>query len=267
MPRQDELIEGPARRAVRRFLAHPDNAAVVAHLERTLGLSARAIEEAYLRYSLDSMSSGNDIYDDAGIHIAMWIEYQTAGSLHARRQQVVLDELRRARPQRIADIGFGAPTRYLRDHVLAEPSVSAQLFDKYPAALEVGRSLMQFWGDPPAGKVGFALHDMDHDAPPSGFDCYLMLDAIEHSAQPDRYLGEAVAGAAAGALFLFHMPIGPLIASHTIAWGSRGDAVAWLAAAGLEAGHTEFILPNPEVDHFARHGVALENLFVVARGP
>jgi hypothetical protein len=61
------------------------------------------------------------------------------------------------------------------------------------------------------------------------------------------------------------MPIGPLIASHTIAWHSRDDAVAWLAAAGLEVGRTEFIRPNPEVDHFARHGVALENLFVVAR--
>ncbi|HMC15294.1 MAG TPA: hypothetical protein VKI18_06670 [Albitalea sp.] len=267
MQKQDELIEGPARQAVQTFLAHPANATLVAHLERTLALSARAIEDAYIRYSLDSMSSGNDIYDDAGIHIAMWIEYQTAGSLHVRRQQVVLDELRRARPQRIADIGFGAPTRYLRDYVLAEPAVSAQLFDKYPAALEVGRSLMQFWGDPPSGKVGFALHDMDNDAPPPGFDCYLMLDAVEHSAHPDRYLAEAVAGAADGALFLFHMPIGPLIVSHTIAWSSRGDAVAWLRAGGLEVGRTEFIQPNPEVDHFARHGVALEDLFVVARKP
>jgi hypothetical protein len=183
----------------------------------------------------------------------------------ARRQQVVLDERRRARPQHVVDIGFGAPTRYLRDYVLAEPSVRVLLLDKFPAALAAGRALLQFWGAPPVGKVEFGLHDMDCEPPPAGFDGHLMLDAIEHSAHPARYLAEAVERAQPGAMFLFHMPIGPLIASHTIAWSSRRDATQWLGSAGLEVGRTEFILPNPAVDHFARHGVALKNLFVVAR--
>jgi hypothetical protein len=259
-----DSVGDEARRSVRAFLAIPENAGLLHRLELDLGLSTLAIEHAFVRYALESLSSSNDIYDDVGIHVAMWIEYQAERSLHARRQAVVLNELRRRRPATTADIGFGAPTRYLRDYVLPTPSASAKLFDKYPAALEVGRAIMKYWSEQHAAKVEFALHDMDTDPPVSGFDCYLMLDAVEHAAQPDRYLAETVSAANDEALFLFHMPIGPLITSHTIAWNNAHDATLWLAAAGLEVSHTEFIYPNLEVDLFARGGVTLENLFVVA---
>lgn len=260
-----DTIREAARQSVRAFLADPANAALLQRFESELGLSKAAIEGAYLRYATESMASGNDIYNDLGIHVAMWIEYQAPLSLHARRQQVVLDELRRVQPQSIADIGFGAPAHYLRNHVLHNPSVRAHLVDKFPGALAVGRTIMAHWSERYADQVSFALHDMDVDAPVAGHDCYLMLDAVEHAAEPDRYLRDSVAAAGRNALFLFHMPIGPLIASHTLAWASEREATQWLAAAGLEVGHTEFILPNPEVDHFSRHGVPLENLFVVCR--
>ena len=260
-----DTIGEAALQSIRGFLADPANAALLQRFETELGLSKTSIADAYLRSATESMASGNDIYDDLGIHVAMWIEYQAPQSLHARRQQVVLDELRRCRPRSIADIGFGAPTHYLRDHVLRTPSVRAHLVDKFPGALEVGHTIMAHWSERYADQVSFALHDMDVDAPVAGFDCYLMLDAVEHAAEPARYLRETVAAANPRALFLFHMPIGPLIASHTLAWTSADEATRWLAAAGLEVGSTEFILPNLEVDHFSRHGVALENLFVAAR--
>jgi hypothetical protein len=258
------MVGDEARRSVRSFLADPANAELLRQVEARLGLAKAAIEDAYARYALESLSSSNDIYDDVGIHFAMWIEYQAPRSLHARRQQVVLDALQRSRPASIADIGFGAPTRYLRDHVLTTPSVKAHLFDKYPGALEVGRTILAYWNERYAARVELALHDMDVDPPVGRFDCYLMLDAIEHAAEPDRYLRDTVAAAGRGALFLFHLPIGPQIASHNMAWDSERAVTQWLTAAGLEAGRTEFILPNPAVDHFSRHGVALANLFVVA---
>lgn len=259
----DPIAEA-ARQAVRAFLADPAHAHVLWRIECELGLSKAAIAGAYTRYALESLSSGNDIYDDPAIHVAMWIEYQTPLSLHMRRQQVVLDALLREQPASVADIGFGAPTRYLRDYVLARPGVRASLFDKYPAALAAGRTLLGAWGAGDAARVELALHDMDVDPPVRGFDCYLLLDAVEHAAEPERYLRGTVEAANAGALFLFHMPIGPLIASHTLAWSSAEAAIAWLNAAGLAVAHTEFIHPNPAVDHFSRHGVALENLFVLA---
>jgi SAM-dependent methyltransferase len=255
------------QQSLRTFVADPRNAPTFNRLRGQLGVTHDAIEAACVRYSLQSMSSGNDIYDDAGTHVAMWIEYQALGSMHARRQHVILQELRRARCRLIADIGFGAPTAYLDRYVRTTPGVAACLYDKFPAAIEVARAILGEWSQAEFSKLRFGQHDMDVDGPIAGCDAYLLLDAIEHALEPQRYLRETVAAAAQGALFLFHLPIGPLIASHHIAWGSAREAADWLTMCGLRVKQVEFILPNPDVDHFARGHVSLRNLFVVAHRP
>jgi hypothetical protein len=264
MNRTDEAMAEAARSAIDGFLDAPENAALLRHIQSTLGISKPEIRQGCLHYTLGSFDSGNDIYESAATHIAMWIEYRAAGGIHARRQGAVLRGLQRRQPRALADIGFGAPTQYLRDYVLPSPGVRVELLDKYPAAIEVGRSILAYWGVTPLRDVAFAVHDMDVDAPPQGRDCYLMLDAIEHAAEPGRYLRATVAAALHDALFLFHLPIGPQIPSHSIAWAGDADAVAWLAAAGLEVERTEVIVPNPQVDIFAQHEVKMTNLFVVA---
>ena len=265
MTAPDHAMADAARSAVSEFLDAAENAPLLRHLEARLGLTRRAIEAGCLRYTLDSFDSANDIYDSAATHVAMWIEYQGAGGIHARRQAVVLEELQRARPLSIVDIGFGAPTRYLRDYVLATPGVRLDLLDKYAAAIEVGRAILSYWGMAPSREVGFAVHDMDADPPLPGRDCYLMLDSIEHAADADACLRAITAAAAPRALFLFHLPIGPKIPSHSIAWASDHEAVSWLNSVGLDVSRTELILPNPQVDVFARHEVKMSDLFVVAR--
>lgn len=263
MERTDQA--SAAQHAVSGFLEAPENAALLRHLQTSLGISKVQIEDGCLRYTLQSLDSDNDIYASVATHIAMWIEYQNISSMHARRQEVVLDELLRWRPMSLADIGFGAPMHYLRDYVLPTPGVSAELLDKYPAAIEVGQAIMSFWGGTSSHDVRFALHDMDVDQPIRGRACYLMLDSIEHAAEPHRYLCATVSAALHDALFLLHMPIGPLIESHSVAWDSHRDATQWLASAGLEVGRTETILPNAQADLFSRDDVKMTNLFVVAR--
>jgi hypothetical protein len=258
----DLSIAQAAQAAVRGFLDDPGNAALVAHLKSSLGMTRAGIEQGYLRYSLESLATDNDIYASVATHVAMWIEYQQARGVHARRQAVVLEELRRWRPPSIADIGFGAPSRYVRDHVMHNPGVAAELFDKYPAALQVGQAILAHWGG--ADNVCLTRYDMDADPPITGRACYLFLDSIEHAADPGRTLRATAAAALPGALFLLHLPIGPLIASHSMAWGSGSEALQWLAAAGLEVRRTETIEPNPEFDPFARHEVKLTDLFIVA---
>ena len=250
--------------AVRGLLESAENAALLPHLQSSLGISRLQIEEGCLHYTLQSFESDNDIYANVATHVAMWIEYQAARGIHARRQSVILNELRRWRPSSLADIGFGAPTQYLRDYVLPSPGVKATLLDKYAAAIEVGQSILSYWGATSSRDVSFALHDMDVDPPIPDRDCYLMLDSIEHAAHPEAYLRATTAVARQGALFLFHMPIGPQIPSHSIAWNSNREATLWLASTGLEVASTEVILPNAEVDLFARHEVKMINLFVVA---
>ena len=253
-----------AREAISYFLSDADNAEIIRHIESRLGISKKYIENSYCRYAMDSLTSSNEIYNDVGIHVAMWIEYQAQNGLHEKRQFVVLNELERWQPKTIADVGFGGPTKYLRDYVLSRSLTTATLFEKYQAALDVGRTVMDYWSSQYAKKVQFELHDMDQDPPIEGFDCYLMLDSIEHTSNPTRYLAETVAAAHEDAIFLFHIPIGPLIASHSIAWANQCDAKNWLVATGLLVGHTEIILPNISVDHFSSGAVTLENLFVVA---
>jgi len=260
-------LRARAHAAFGRFAADPVHAPVLARLQADLGLSAAVIEAGFLRYTCDSFVSANDIYAEAVIHIAMWIEYQTHGGIHARRQSAVLDALWRYRPAAIADIGYGAPTRYVYDYVLATPGVRVLLCDKFPAALAVGQSLLRGTNPSAHDRVDFARHDMDADPVLVGHDCYLLLDAIEHTAEPGRYLRQTVAVAAPQALFLLHIPIGPLIASHAIAWPSAAAATVWLADAGLEVLSSEVITPDPAVDLFAQQQdeSAMTDLFVVAR--
>ena len=246
-------------------MSNEANRGVIGHVQATLGLSKKAIEVAYLRYSSESMSEGNGIYNDVGTHVAMWIEYQMANSLHTRRQELVLRQLQLHRPRTVADIGFGAPTAYLRDYVLHQTLTRVTLFDKYEAAIKVGKAILSYWCDAYNETVDLSLHDMDTDSSIAACDCYLMLDAIEHASAPGRYLTDTVAAASARALFLLHIPIGPLIPSHSIAWLHEYDATQWLKATGLDILETELLLPNPAVDHFARGEIVLKNLFVVAR--
>lgn len=255
------------QQGLRTFFADARNAAALSRVSERLGLTQPAIEQACMRYTLQSMTSDNDIYDDAGTHVAMWIEYQALGGMHAQRQSVVLQALQRARRRLVADIGFGAPTMYLERYVKITPGVSASLYDKFPAAIEVARAILGEWSEPPFNKLHFGRHDMDVDDPVAGCDAYLLLDAVEHALEPQRYLRDTVAAADDGALFLLHMPIGPLIASHHIAWSSAREAAAWLTDGGLLVERAQFILPNPDVDLFARGPVSLRNLFVVAHKP
>ena len=253
------------RDALNRCLGTAASASLLQHLQVSLGISRAQIESGCLRYTLESFESDNDIYADVATHVAMWIEYQNSQGIHARRQSLVLHELQQALPRSIADIGFGAPTRYVHDFVLASPGVVVDLLDKYPAAIAVGRALLEYFGTGSPGAVRFGLHDMDVDPPVADRDCYLLLDSIEHAAEPTRYLRETVSVARPRALFLFHLPIGPLIPSHSMAWESDRDARRWLESVGLQVDGTEFSSPNPQTDLFAGNGVSLKDLFVVAR--
>jgi len=258
-----------ARAFCREFLAGSAHAAMFAHLRRALALDDAAIEAAYLHYAFQSYAADNDIYASVATHVAMLIEYLTPRSIHDDRQAQVVEQLMRMRPRRIADIGFGAPTRYLSAYALPDPGVSVLMLDKYPAAVDVGRALVGYLessGAPHiAARVAFGLHDMDADPCPAGYDGYLFQDAIEHAREPARYLRQAVAVAAPGAAMLFQIPIGPIIPSHYMAWHDAAQAVAWLEAAGLVVELTRTLLPNPAVDWFAVGDAPMQNLFVAAR--
>jgi hypothetical protein len=258
-------MSADAKRALTELMREAEYQEFMQHIRTKLSLSAAEVEVAYMRYSSQSMLIGNDIYEDVGTHVAMWIEYQVKGGLHARRQDAVLQLVTKHKPERIADIGFGAPTRYVRDYVLRTPGAQAHLFDKYDSAIMVGQAVLSRWCESYGERVEFVRYDMDVDRPVANFDCYLLLDAIEHCRSPASYLARTVAAASREALFLLHIPIGRLIPSHYVAWDSERAATRWLVRAGLDVLDTEMISPNPAVDHFARVHDALENLFVVAR--
>ncbi|MBL8482634.1 MAG: hypothetical protein JNJ60_10580, partial [Rhodocyclaceae bacterium] len=167
-------------------------------------------------------------------------------------------------PASIADIGFGAPLRYVRDYVLAAPGRRAVLYDKFDSALSVGRAVVDFWARGRADCIDFARHDMDEGVAVGPYDCYVLQDAIEHARQPAAYLQATLDAAPAHAMLLLQMPLGPLIESHFIAWESAAAALDWLAGFGLRAEFTQSVEPNPAADFFARGETRLTSLFVLA---
>ena len=85
----------------------------------------------------------NEIYESLSMRMTLHLHYLLPESWHQDRQLAVLEAIKKINPSTTVDMGFGAPTRYIREFILLNKKVLL-LTDLYPSAFIFSQALFNF---------------------------------------------------------------------------------------------------------------------------
>lgn len=220
-------------------------------LFQKLELKRKDVIQAYLDYNLDIHSFDNEIYNSLSNKMVLHLHNLLEKSWHQDRQRYVLNLLKKIKVRRIIDIGFGVPSRYIKDYILVDQQIKLTLFDLSSYSMKFAANLLDIWEPTWKNVVSMKQGDMCDVHDVGEFDAYLFLDSIEHVPEPTTTLKKYVDFSPEHAYFILSIPIGPIIPVHFMAWKDNEEAERWLNDCGLRIIEGKSIWVNPEVDLFA----------------
>lgn len=227
-------------------------------------LTETDVINSYLDYNLDIYQSDNSIYDSVVNRMVLHIHNLILDSWHQDRQEVITNYIQNIQPQTVVDIGFGVPSRYLKEIILNQKNIKATLCDLFDSAFNFASALLEQWDTKWQDIISFKKVDMNNAWEIGNFDVYLFQDSIEHVKEPTKCLTEYIKYSPANAKFILSLPIGPLFPRHYIAWLNDQDAYDWLKKCGLTIIETQSVWVNLKVDLFAEQlGEDYHNLIVL----
>jgi len=227
-----------------------------------LNLSKEEIIQAYVNYDMYVFVYNNEVYDDISLRFALYLHYILKGSWHQDRQNTILNFIEKIKPSSIVDMGFGAPTKYIKKYILKNKK-KLVLVDLYKPAFEFAESLLNIWNSSWKNYISFKKLNMNTHKLPGSFDCYLFQDSIEHVENAKKYLTKIVKSSTAKTNFILSIPIGPPIPSDTISWDTSKEASKWLKECGLNILDSKKVYINPKVDLFTDNPKEFYNLIVL----
>lgn len=221
-------------------------------IENALQLSEHQILTEFLNYNMDIFQPiGNTIYSSLANRVVLHIHNLLEGSWHIERQKIISNIVTFTKVKKIADIGFGVPSLYMKNILETNINFSLHLCDLYQSAFDFAKILINTWHSQWKKFITFTKTDMDKIEYMGDFDMYIFQDSIEHAQQPTEYLKHLVEKSPCHSQFLFSLPIGPIFPRHTIAWETHIEAQEWLAQCGLAIVFEKNVYVNPNVDLFA----------------
>lgn len=221
------------------------------YLLKYLNLSEKEVLQAYVDYNMDVFAFENEIYESLAMRMVLHLHNLLPGSWHQDRQRVVLEMLQQTGAKTIVDVGFGVPTRYVREYVLKNKGVHLGLADLFDSAFTFAEALLEYLDPGWKRRIDFMKYDMDTQDFIGEYDCYIFQDSVEHTKDPTTYLTKTVKSALQYTQFVMSIPVGPIIPVHYIVWKDSEEVEAWLKKCGLEILNSEKVYINPEVDLFA----------------
>lgn len=221
------------------------------YLLSRFNLTRSDIIQAFLDYNLDVYAHNNEIYRSQAIRIVLHLHNLIEGSWHIVRQQAVCQFIKQAAPSKAIDLGFGVPSRYIKD-LLTSSSYHLTLCDNALSAFEFAEALLEIWNSKWGDNINFLCADMENVKSCIGdYDLYITLHSIEHVHNPTTCLADYVKLSLPNALFLIEIPIGPITPEHYISWDNTIQAIEWINSVGLEVINQRLTYVNPAVDLFA----------------
>lgn len=231
-------------------MEYPEYKKEIDYLLEKLGLSKEEVIKSYLEYDTDISAYENEIYEYLAMRMVLHLHYLLKGSWHQDRQRIVLEMVKEAKPKSLVDMGFGTPTRYIREYILKD-KVKTVLSDLYESAFDFSKVLLNYLDKSWKEFISFRKLDMNTHEYPGNFDCYIFQDSIEHVKKAGEYLSKIVVQSPPNSKFIFSLPIGPLMECHTTSWSTKDEAVDWLKKHGLKIVRSEEAHINKDVDLFA----------------
>ena len=138
---------------------------------------------------------GNEIYESLEIRAVLHMHNRLVGSWHIERQELLEQMVECAPGERIVDVGFGVPGRYV-ESALRRPKPerpTIRLLDKCQSAQLFSEALLRVWFGRVPDEVAFSTFDLDDVAEVPKGDKYVMFDVIEHAREPDRAMSRVAA--------------------------------------------------------------------------
>ncbi len=219
-------------------------------LMKRTGLSEREIVASYVQYDLNIWGYGNEFYESLAARMVLHLKYQQKESWHNERQRHISEILSLTGKRKMIDIGFGAPSRYVRDYIFKRPETELTLADCYESALTFADAILDYWNPCWKERITLLKHDMNACRAPAGHDLYIFQDSIEHIKNPEAYLKTIKEGS----LVLFSLPICKKSGPHEIAWHTLEEARGWLELQGFKSVSKDcerIATVKPSIDLFA----------------
>jgi hypothetical protein len=235
-------------------------------LMKTLKLSRNEILDEYVRYDLDISIANNEDYSHLANRFVLHQQNLLKDSWHIERQAAVLNYLKSAEATTVADLGFGVPTKYVKELAIKHKLINVTLFDRYDSAFIFAEALLNQWDSSWHKNVNLMKLDMNENTFAGTFDLYLFLDSIEHSNNPEAYLKKYVQMSPKKSKFIFSLPICPLIPHHSLAWHNIDEGLNFITGCGLKIDTSCTVSVNKLVDLFAEQlNFECKSLIVLCR--
>lgn len=216
-----------------------------------LDLTTTDVENAFLDYNIDVYAHNNSVYKDTAIRVVLHLHNLIAGSWHVERQQAVTELIALAKPRRAIDLGFGVPSRYMRE-LLMRKDFHLTMCDNQISALEFAEFLLERWDHNWHDTIQLKCADIECvEKCIDDYDLYISLHSIEHVANPTECMRKYIDLSREKSRFLLEIPIGPITPEHSIEWLNLEHAQAWIRELGLSIVAERYTRVNPGVDLFA----------------
>src|SRR3989344_525206 len=157
---------------------YPEYKEEIDYLISKLNLTKLDVIQAYVDYDMDVFAYENEIYESLAMRMALHLHYLLNGSWHQDRQNSILRMIKLCQPKSIVDMGFGTPTKYIRDFVLKE-KIKLTLVDLYDSAFKFTEVLLGYLDSNWKNIVQFKKLDMNTHKYFGDFEVYIFQDSIE----------------------------------------------------------------------------------------
>ncbi len=194
----------------------------------------------------------NKVYDDLLTRLIMYSKQYIITCHHHTKQKYVLETVKKLKPQKIIDLGFGTPGKYSLDYVLKNDNISLELVDLFPISFDFAKLVFEYHSNAAKDKIHFITDDLNKYKYLGNHDLYIFMDSIEHFTNATEYLHNLASDIRNGDNLIFTLPIAMgYFPSHTMEWANDLDAIKWLKKSGLTIIETKPIYLNPKGDVWA----------------
>ncbi|MBI2667359.1 hypothetical protein HYX17_01155 [Candidatus Woesearchaeota archaeon] len=256
-----KIKEQKLRKFAKSVIDNPKYKKEIKYILSKLNLKEEEVIQAYVNYNLDVYSYGNEIYESLALRVTLYVHYLLKGSFHQERQQIMLDMIEEINPKTIVDVGFGAPTKYVK-YLLKNKKSKLTLVDMYDSALKFSEVLLDYLDPSWKEIVSLKKFNMNSRKYIGNFDVYIFQDSIEHVNHATKYMSMTVKNAPKDSYFLISLPIMADIRGHTISWKTFKEAKEWLNKCGLKINSSKNVDINSKIDLFAEQLDKFHNLMV-----
>jgi len=248
----DKIIkEQKLRSLAKSVINNPKHKEEIKYLLKYFNLSEKKLIQEYVNYDLDVFDYENEIYEPVSMRLALHLHNLLDGSWHQDRQNTIFRFLKKINFNSAVDVGFGVPTKYLRNYLADKSAKKFTLIDLYDSAFDFAKTLLSQLSDSWEKSVNFKKIDMNTMKYVGDYDVYLFQDSIEHTKDPTGYLKKTVSLSPKDAKYILSIPIGPIVPCHYIEFKEKKSAIKWLKEVGLKVEKSKEVFVNPEVDLFA----------------